>query len=120
MYADGPGSRLNIGIALEHVDGDRELLSELASMFVKDYSRLIDEADEAILRQDYSLLERAAHTLKGRVAFFGITGLRNRLEELERMGQEQDLSHAAGQLLEIKSEMQPILKEVELLIRAQS
>jgi HPt (histidine-containing phosphotransfer) domain-containing protein len=120
MYTDGLGSGLNIDIALEHVDGDRELLSELASMFVRDYSRLIDEANEAILQQDCSVLERAAHTLKGRVAFFGIFRLRDRLAELEKMGQELDLSRAGKKLLEIKTEMQPVLKQIELLIRVPS
>jgi two-component system sensor histidine kinase/response regulator len=119
MYMDRSGNGLNIDVALEHVDGDRELLSELASVFVQDCPRLMKEADEAILQRDFSLLERAAHTLKGRLAFFGISKLRDRLAELEMMSQEQNLGQAAPMVLEIKTEMKSVLPEIELLIRTQ-
>jgi HPt (histidine-containing phosphotransfer) domain-containing protein len=118
MYMDRPYSSLNIDIALEHVGGDRELLSELARMFVQDYPQLIEHAAEGIRQKNYSLLERTAHTLKGRMAFFGISRLRDSLTKLEEMGQEQDLSQADPMLLEIKTEMNSILPEIEILIRA--
>jgi HPt (histidine-containing phosphotransfer) domain-containing protein len=120
MYMDRPDSGLNVDLALEHVGGDRELLSELASIFVRDYPQLIEQADEGIRQENYSLLERTAHTLKGRMAFFGISRLRDRLTELEEMGQEQDLSRAASMLLSIKTEMKTILPAIELLIRVES
>jgi HPt (histidine-containing phosphotransfer) domain-containing protein len=56
-------------VALSHVDGDRELLKELAAMFMDDYHHFLDELKESILKCDYSTLERVAHTLKGRLAF---------------------------------------------------
>ena len=110
---------MDVEVALAHVGDDRELLSELAAMFVQDYPRLIDEASEAILQQDHAVLERAAHTLKGRLAFFGVAELKNRLAELERMGREQDLSQASEALIEIKDKMNSVLLEFEPLIQAQ-
>jgi two-component system, sensor histidine kinase and response regulator len=119
MEIDKPGRALDIDLALSHVGDDRELLSELASMFVQDYPRLIEEAGDAILQQDHAVLERAAHTLKGRLAFFGIAKLRDQLAELETMGREQDLGQALPMLVAIKTEMQSILPEFDSLIGEQ-
>ncbi len=88
-------------------------------MFVQDYPRLIEEAGEAILQKNHAVLERTAHTLKGRLAFFGITRLRDQLAELERMGREQDLGQAFPMMIGIKTEMESILLEFQPLIREQ-
>ena len=119
MHIDSPGKVLDIDVALAHAGGDREFLSELASMFVQDYPRWVDEAGEAILEKNHVVLERAAHTLKGRLAFFGIAKLRDQLAELEKMGREQDLSQALPALIYIKAEMEAILPEFKPLIREQ-
>jgi HPt (histidine-containing phosphotransfer) domain-containing protein len=105
--------------ALAHVDGDTELLSELAAMFVQDYPRLVGEARQGIRQADSALLERAAHTLKGRLAFFGITMLRDALIDLEAMGRERQLSRASQLLTHIEAAMEPILQEFEILTREQ-
>jgi two-component system sensor histidine kinase/response regulator len=119
MDTDKPGRALDVNVALAHVGDDRELLSELASMFVQDYPRLIEEAGDAILQKDHAVLERAAHTLKGRLAFFGIAKLRDQLAELEKMGREQDLSQALPMLVTIQTDMHSILPEFESLIGEQ-
>ncbi len=111
---------LDLDVALAHVDGDANLLSELAAMFVQDYPRLIKEAHNSILKNDCPGLERAAHTLKGRLAFFGITKHRDRLLNLECMGRDQDLARAGEALTEIESEMKHILAEFESLILERS
>jgi len=99
----------DIAIALAHVDGDRELLSELAVMFLEDYPRSIEEAQTSILNRDPACLERVAHTLKGRLAFFGIHKARSQVEELEIMGREKNLAGAWKTLEEIKIAMEEVL-----------
>jgi len=111
---------LDIDVALSHVDGDAELLSELAAMFVLDYPSLMGECRESIVQSDYSVVERAAHTLRGRLAFFGITRLRDKLADLETMGREHKLVQAQQLLTEIEIAMEPILLEFEPLTREQS
>jgi HPt (histidine-containing phosphotransfer) domain-containing protein len=111
---------LDLDIALAHVDNDTQLLSELASMFVQDYPRLMEEARNSILQNNCSELERAAHTLKGRLAFFGIGFLRDQLLNLEMMGRHNDLTRAHQALTEIELEMKSILPEFELLILEQN
>ncbi len=117
MESDRSGPALSLDLALAHVDGDSQLLSELAAMFVQDYPRLLEEARKSILQNESSGLERAAHTLKGRLAFFGITKLRDRIARLEEMGRDCDLSKAAQALDEIETGMKHILTEFEMLIR---
>ncbi len=117
MESDRSGRVLNLDVALAHVDNDLQLLSELAAMFVQDYPRLIEEARNSILQNEPSIVERAAHTLKGRLAFFGIARLRDQLAGLEMMGRDHDLSRAGAELDKIEAEMQSVLMEFEALIR---
>jgi HPt (histidine-containing phosphotransfer) domain-containing protein len=108
---------LNKETALSHVDGDMQLLSELALMFLEDYPRLIEEAQSAITQNDGAVLERSAHTLKGRLAFFGITGIHKSISHLEIMGRTGDFGNASQLLLGIKEKMESILPEFDSLIR---
>ena len=111
---------MDLSIALAHVEGDLQLLAELAAMFVGDYPRFLEETHESILRNDYATLEREAHTLKGRLAFFGILPLRGKALELEMMGRNQDLSRAPQLLRELDAEMKSILPQFESLAREQT
>ena len=111
---------MDLSIALTHVDGDSQLLSELAAIFVQDYPRLVEDARLSILQSDYSGLEIAAHTLKGRLAFFGIVALRDQVSGLEKMGRDQNLTEARQALTEIEMEMKSVLSEFDALIREQN
>jgi hypothetical protein len=111
---------VDLDIALTHVDGDRQLLAELSAMFLQDYPHLLAEARESILQNDHSGLERAAHTLKGRLAFFGIPDAREKLLELEMMGRGNDLARAREALAEIESALKGVLHEFELLVGEQN
>jgi HPt (histidine-containing phosphotransfer) domain-containing protein len=114
------GRALDLDVALAHADGDRQLLAELSAMFLQDYPRLLDEARDSILQKDHSGLERAAHTLKGRLAFFGICRAHEQVLELEMMGRHRDLTRARQALAEVETEMEGILAELEALAREQS
>jgi HPt (histidine-containing phosphotransfer) domain-containing protein len=111
---------LNLETALSHVDGDMQLLSELALMFLQDYPRLAEEAQSAIAQNDGAVLERAAHTLKGRLAFFGISKMYAQVTRLEIMGRTGDFGGAPQLLLEINEKMESILPEFESLIQEQN
>jgi two-component system, sensor histidine kinase and response regulator len=117
MNADASGGALDLKVALSHVDDDLQLLSELAVMFLEDYPHLIDESHAAIARHDCAVLERSAHTLKGRLAFFGITKLHGNLVQLETMGREKDLRFSPQTLSAIEDGMAPILTEIKALIK---
>ena len=57
--------------ALDRVDGDVELMKELAGLFLDECPQRMAEIREAIIRRDATKLQQAAHTLKGSVGNFG-------------------------------------------------
>jgi two-component system, sensor histidine kinase and response regulator len=120
MHSKNTGQTLDLDTALVHVDGDPQLLAELAVLFIQDYPRLREEARESILKGDCASLERAAHTLKGRLAFFGIFKGREQTLALEMMGRNHDLSGAEQVLADIDMEMESVLIEMEPLSRVQN
>jgi len=117
--SDKVKKEMDLEIALSHVDGDIQFLAELAELFLQDYPRLVEEMRRAILQNNHSELERAAHTLKGRLAFFGLNAMRDRLFTLETMGRERDSASTKQVLAEIESAMGRILPEFTILVREQ-
>jgi HPt (histidine-containing phosphotransfer) domain-containing protein len=120
MTGSSVDKKLDLDVALSHVDGDMQLLAELAALFLQDYPRLMEEIRSSILTADSALLERAAHTMKGRLAFFGIQRAREQALGLELLGRAQNLTSAGSALAEIEVELESILPEFEALSREQS
>lgn len=116
MDSEDSGGVLNVETALAHVDGDVQLLSELAAMFLQDYAHLIEEMRESIEQGDCARLERTAHTLKGRLAFFGVDRMRAETLALETMGRMCDLVGALEILDSIEAGLGPALPEFQSLI----
>jgi two-component system, sensor histidine kinase and response regulator len=120
MTGSRADKKLDLDVALSHVDGDMQLLAELATLFLQDYPRLRGELRSSISTGDSPSLERAAHTLKGRLAFFGIHKAREQALGLELLGRNQNLVYAAPALAEIEVELESILPEFESLSREQN
>jgi HPt (histidine-containing phosphotransfer) domain-containing protein len=70
--------------ALEMVDGNQEVLAELAHVFLEHYGQLARALDEAVQKGDMQALAGAAHDVKGAVSFFGPTRASQSAVELER------------------------------------
>jgi HPt (histidine-containing phosphotransfer) domain-containing protein len=110
---------MDLDVALSYVGGDIQFLAELAELFLQDYPRLMDEMRHSILQGNHSDLERAAHTLKGRLAFFGLNTMRDKAFGLEMMGRERNATNTIHALAEIESAMEGILPEFTSLVREQ-
>ncbi len=108
---------MDLSIALAHVEDDRQLLGELATIFVQDCPNLMNEVRKSIAVQDCPGLERAAHTWKGRFACFGIRYACEQAADLERMGRTKNLAGAQEAFDVLDSEMKTILPEIESLTR---
>ena len=80
--------------ALERVDGDAELLKELAGLFLGECPQWMAEIRQAIDQRDASKLHQAAHTLKGSVGNFGARAAFEAAQRLETDGREQDWGRA--------------------------
>ena len=79
---------------VRRLGGNRDLLREIAAMFVSGAPGMMREVAEAVERGDAPLLRQAAHKLKGSAANFLATGAVEAALRLERMGAAGNLSGA--------------------------
>lgn len=56
---------IDLEVAVERLGGDRELLRELAGMFVEDAAEAIGRYRERLAADDWPQAKRAVHSLKG-------------------------------------------------------
>ena len=84
----------DMAAALERVDGDAELLKELAGLFLGECPQWMAEIRQAIDQRDAAKLHQAAHTLKGSVGNFGARAAFEAAQRLETDGREQDWGRA--------------------------
>jgi HPt (histidine-containing phosphotransfer) domain-containing protein len=89
--------------ALARVDGDKELLGEMAALFLEEYPRFLAQIQEAIDKKDPSSLSYAAHTLKGSVGNFAASDAFEAAFALERIGRQGDLARASAALVDLEA-----------------
>jgi len=92
------------------VDGDPELQSELAMIFVQDCPRMLSELDKALQAHDFGAVEAAAHALKSSLGNFG---------KREAFQAAARLEHTAfhGTLADVKRIALLLVEEVQRLSR---
>ena len=91
---DAEGHPFDRAAALEHLDGDGELLKELAELFLAGFPDMLSRARQAVADLDGQELAREAHTIKGCVANFVATRAFNAAVEVEMSAREGDLAAA--------------------------
>jgi HPt (histidine-containing phosphotransfer) domain-containing protein len=87
----GMEEELNRADLLDRVEGDRELLKEIVDLFRATYPAMLAEVKKTADCRDAPALIRAAHTLKGVVANFGVKGAYTAALRLETLARAQDL-----------------------------
>ncbi|MGH9736837.1 MAG: ATP-binding protein, partial [Candidatus Acidiferrales bacterium] len=83
-------SGIDLAAALAHVDGDHELLVEVARLFAAEWSITRAELDASLDKHELKVTERLAHGLKGAAANLGAQSVSEpafRLEKLARAGE---------------------------------
>jgi two-component system sensor histidine kinase/response regulator len=106
MSAD-PKAPLDRTVALALVEGDVELLKEIALLFLEEYPRVLSDLHKALDAGDSKAVERYAHALRGSAANFGARAVLRAALELEQLGR-------AGKM----SEVLPVLSSLELSLAA--
>jgi PAS domain S-box-containing protein len=92
--------------AVRHLEGDVELLKEMAEVFLEQSSDLLHKMREAASSGDGGTLERAAHTLKGSVSNFAAKRAFNAAHRLEQIGRSGELSEAANAVAVLEQEIE--------------
>ncbi len=113
--ADGPAraeSLIDMTSLLARVGGDRNLLAEMAGLFLEELPRSLSAIREAISESDAKNLERAAHILKGSVGNFEAKGAFDAALHLETVARNGDLLDASGacrKLIDELDRLRPVL-----------
>lgn len=87
---------VNLDSALEHVNGDRELLWELLEVFMREMPELLAGLRHAVQNSDSASVAQLAHKLKGAAGIFGAQDLVEKLADLEARAGRCDLHDVAS------------------------
>jgi len=115
MNPQTPENGLDRQLALSRVGGDKQLLREIADLFMEECPRAFAEIREAIAHGDAAKLENAAHALKGSVANFGARDAVDAAFRLEQMGRANQMSEAEGTLHKLESALSAVCAELATL-----
>ncbi|MBZ5502907.1 MAG: PAS domain S-box protein [Acidobacteriia bacterium] len=110
-----PPGVLDATAVLRRVDGDRELLEELAQMFIARRSQRRGEVQEALAAHDAGRLARLAHALKGAAANLGALRVPLLADEVEQLARSGDFASAAAVVRHLETEIDRFLPELEAL-----
>lgn len=115
--AELPKSVFDLDNALEHLEGDLELLHEIVGLFFESAPVLVAQAKEAADSQNMEELERAAHTIKGMIGNFAAQdsyAAALSLEQAARAGESTNTSvlfaELARQITRLELALQPLQK----------
>jgi signal transduction histidine kinase/DNA-binding response OmpR family regulator len=84
----------DFNVFLEKTEGDMNIAREVIEIFLEESVRQISAIREAIVRQDSQALERAAHSLKGSIAYFDEQAAFDDALRLEEMGHNNEIAKA--------------------------
>ena len=90
--------------ALARLDGDRDLLRDVAGLFVTEAPRIVQSMRAAVAAGDARALQLSAHALKGSASTFSAKSLVEAAWALEQMGRRADLGGAAEALVGLERE----------------
>ncbi len=106
---------LDRSAALAHMDGDADLLAEMAGLLLQDHPSQLSSVRAAVAARDTKLIERSAHKLKGSLGVFGAKQAFDAALSLEMLGKGGDLTRAdetLGVLEEALKRLTPALEEL--------
>jgi signal transduction histidine kinase/DNA-binding NarL/FixJ family response regulator/HPt (histidine-containing phosphotransfer) domain-containing protein len=96
---------VDLGEALDRVDGDRELLGELAEIFLDSCPAYLDSIRQALAQNDAAALTFAAHALKGSVGNFVKIGPFETARALEALGRQSTLTGTSALFQQLENEI---------------
>ncbi len=89
-------------LALSRVEGDEELLGELARLFLAELPGMLERLRAAVSEKSPSAVASEGHALKGAVANFGAARATNLAFSIERMGRQENLTGAEDEFRELE------------------
>ncbi len=112
-----PYKAMNYEKALAQMEGDNELLGQVASLFLNDVAAQLDKMRSALEQQDLETLGRVAHAIKGSVANFSAERAVNAALKLETASREGNFSLAAPAARDLEQAIEQLRPELAELAR---
>ena len=91
----------NLGIALNRLGGNRQLLGELIAFFREDAPKLLKQIEDGLARGNARQVQIAAHSLRGLAANFEALSCAATMAQLEEHGQSGNLEAAVRMLPDV-------------------
>ena len=102
--------------AFDTVGGDKQLLSDLIQVFLKDRNSMVSNIESAIENQNPDGLRLSAHSLRGALNHLGAKETAYLASKLEQLGTADSLGavteEASSLLQELKSSLEAVTKEM--------
>jgi two-component system, sensor histidine kinase and response regulator len=95
----------DMSVALDRVDGEREVLEEIVRLYLTDVPSRLEEMERALARKDGKRLASAAHSLKGSTGCLGGPRAADAAQRVEELAANADLNHAAQALEQLRLEL---------------
>ncbi|MGH9354917.1 MAG: response regulator, partial [Terriglobia bacterium] len=103
--------------ALDQVDGDRELLAEVAALFLEEYPKRLVALRRAIEKADGRAMSGIAHSLKGEASSFAADGVCRSAIEIETAVENGDFDAAKAACSRLKDVLERLKPDLEKLSR---
>ena len=94
---------------LKQIGGNEETLKQIVALFATESAQNMAQIRHAIMNEDASELQRAAHTLKASVRIFGAERAAAVALQLETMGREGNLLAAEETRLVLEKELERLM-----------
>ncbi len=112
LDASPTSARLNWRLALESVDGDKELFRTVAEAFLDECPVLIQQLRRAVAVGDAQTVERHAHTIRGSANTVGGLTAASLAEKIEHAARLRNLASAFEDWQALKSELESLCDEL--------
>lgn len=105
---------INMEEALSRMEGDRELLCEIAGLFLAQIPHLLSDLTQSLDRQDAGTLRRTAHSLKGSAGNLGASVVYATAARVEQLAvcEQVGIADAVRQLALEVDELRVALEEL--------
>lgn len=111
------GAGLNVAAVLKGLEGDEQLLEELASVFIHEAPGLLQNLRQAIAGRDSHQSTAAICALKGAVSLFKVEEVDNIMASLEQSDNQQDWPNLEGCLTKLEPVTQQLLETLAALVQ---
>jgi two-component system, sensor histidine kinase and response regulator len=105
----------SLELLLDGVMGDRTLLAEMAELWLADSGKQLLQIKTGLEKSDTTMIERAAHALKGSVGTFQAASAQDAAKELETFAKDGDIDGARKSFAALSNQIELVGQDLRKL-----